>query len=303
MLPSYQDLYSPILKNADSAKNADEYLEIVAKELKLSEDDISQRHQSGEGIVRNRLRWAIHYLRRAQLINKESRGIFVITQRGKQFRTKHQEGFSNKDLSEFSEFNDFRKTSAQGPEVSDEDKIEVINNLSELTPLERLEVASKEIDQEIQRELLDRVLEQTPSFFERLIVVLLSKMGYGSERSLAQAIGKIGDGGIDGIIHQDRLGIDIVYMQAKRYARDNTIGRPELQAFVGSLAGKQSIKGVFVTTSSFSKPALEYLQTISTRVIPIDGDKLVDLMIEYEVGTRVSQTFKVTKIDEDFFLD
>ena len=127
-------------------------------------------------------------------------------------------------------------------------------------------------------------------------------MGYGSEGTLAQAIGKSGDGGIDGVIHQDRLGLDVVYIQAKRYDLSNQISRPDLQAFVGTLAGHQSTKGVFVTTSYFSKPALDYLKTVQTRIVPIDGDRLVELMIEFSVGTRVSHSYTVNKVDEDFFL-
>ena len=151
--------------------------------------------------------------------------------------------------------------------------------------------------------MLERILDQSPVFFERLVVTLLSSMGYGSQGTLAKAIGKSGDGGIDGIIHQDRLGLDVVYIQAKRYNLKNPIGRPELQAFVGSLAGHQSTKGVFVTTSYFSKLALEYLKTIQTRIVPVDGKRLVELMIEHQVGTRIAHTFNVNKVDEDFFID
>ncbi len=175
--------------------------------------------------------------------------------------------------------------------------------ISELTPIERIEQATSELNEELQREVLERILDQSPAFFEYLVVTLLSKMGYGSEGTLAKAIGKSGDGGIDGVIHQDKLGLDVVYIQAKRYDLQNQIGRPDLQAFVGSLAGHQSTKGVFVTTSYFSKPALEYLKTISTRIVPVDGRRLVELMIEHEVGTRIAHTFRVNKMDEDFFLD
>lgn len=300
-LPTYQDFYPVLLRNAQAPKSADEYLEVVAKALNLTEDDLELRYQSGEGIVRNRVRWAIHYLRRANLLTKPSRGRYVITERGESFLKKHPNGFTNNNLAQFEEFNDFRKKSSSG--IVGITTTEDVSISSELTPFDKIELASKELDEELQKELLDRILEQTPAFFERLVVNLLSQMGYGSEGTLAKAIGKSGDGGIDGIIHQDRLGLDAVYIQAKRYDRQNQIGRPELQAFVGSLAGHQSSKGVFVTTSYFSKPALEYLKTIQTRIVPIDGQKLVELMIEHEVGTRTAQTFRINKIDEDFFLD
>lgn len=301
-LPTYQDFYPVLLRNGKDPKTADEYLAIVANELRISDDDLALRYPSGEGVIRNRIRWAIHYLRRAQLLTRSSRGIYVITDRGIDFLSKHPNGFSNNDLTQFEEFNEFRKQSSVDSDIEEKTvvKTEIV---SELTPTERLELASRELDEDLQRELLDRILDQSPSFFERLVVTLLSNMGYGSEGTLAKAIGKSGDGGIDGVIHQDKLGLDVVYIQAKRYDTQNQIGRPELQAFVGSLAGHQSTKGVFVTTSYFSRPALEYLKTIQTRIVPIDGKRLVELMIEHEVGTRVAQTFKVNKIDEDFFLD
>jgi len=298
--PTYQDLYHLLLKHGQTEKSADEYLALLAKELNLSEDDLAERYPSGEAIIRNRVRWAIHYLRRAHLLDKPSRGQYVITDRGREFIKTHPGAFNNNDLAQFPEFQEFRKQNVvEGVPIVEP----VAAVLSELTPIERIEVASDELNDDLQRELLERILDQTPAFFERLVVMLLSKMGYGSEGTLAKAIGKSGDGGIDGVIHQDKLGLDVVYIQAKRYEQQNQISRPDLQAFVGSLAGHQSTKGVFVTTSYFSKPALEYLKTIQTRIVPIDGKRLVELMIEHEVGTRVAHTFNVNKIDEDFFLD
>ena len=299
-IPNYQDLYPLILKFANKEQTADEYLALVSKELGLSEEELAERYPSGEAVVRNRLRWSIHYLRRAKLLSKPSRGLYVITDRGREFHIRYPGKFTNRELSQFPEFQEFKKR-----EVTEASDISVdsASVISDLIPVERIEQASVELGDELQRELLDRILEQSPAFFERLVVILLSQMGYGSEGTLAKAIGKSGDGGIDGVIHQDKLGLDVVYIQAKRYDQQNSISRPDLQAFVGSLAGHQSTKGVFVTTSYFSKPALEYLKTIQTRIVPVDGRKLVELMIEHEVGTRTAHTFKVNKIDEDFFID
>lgn len=299
-IPKYQDLYPLILKYSQKEQTADEYLVLVAKQFKLSEDELAQRYPSGEGIVRNRVRWSIHYLRRANLLTKPARGLYVITERGKDFISKYPGVFTNKELAQFPEFQEFRK---QIPNSEVETVVEIPAVISELTPIERIEQATSELNEELQRELLERILDQSPAFFEHLVVTLLSRMGYGSEGTLAKAIGKSGDGGIDGVIHQDKLGLDVVYIQAKRYDLQNQIGCPDLQAFVGSLAGHQSTKGVFVTTSYFSKPALEYLKTISTRIVPVDGRRLVELMIEHEVGTRTAHTFRVNKMDEDFFLD
>lgn len=299
-IPNYQDLYPLILKFANKEQTADEYLALVSKELGLSEEELAERYPSGEAVVRNRLRWSIHYLRRAKLLSKPSRSLYVITDRGREFHIRYPGKFTNRELSQFPEFQVFKKREvAEASDISPENA----SVISDLTPVERIEQASLELGDELQRELLDRILEQSPAFFERLVVILLSQMGYGSEGTLAKAIGKSGDGGIDGVIHQDKLGLDVVYIQAKRYDQQNSISRPDLQAFVGSLAGHQSTKGVFVTTSYFSKPALEYLKTIQTRIVPVDGRKLVELMIEHEVGTRTAHTFKVNKIDEDFFID
>lgn len=300
-IPGYQDFYPIILKNADTPKTADEYLEVIAPQMNITELELAERYPSGEGIVRNRLRWSMHYLLRANLVSKAGRGIFVITDRGREFFKNHSTSITNKDLSQFEEFNSFRALKERQPKNSIEDII--ATEVSILAPMERLEVASAELNRELQQELIGRILEQSPAFFERLVITLLSKMGYGSEGALAKAIGKSGDMGIDGIIHQDKLGLDAVYIQAKRYDPDNGISSPQLQAFVGSLAGFQSTKGVFVTTSYFTKPALDYLKTIQTRIVPIDGVKLVELMIEHEVGSRTAQTFKVNKVDEDFFID
>jgi restriction system protein len=299
--PSYQDLYPLILNNSQNPLSAEEYLNIVANNLNLSEDDLAERYPSGEAIIKNRVRWAIHYLRRANLLEKPTRGHYVITERGKDFQKKYPTTFNNNDLSQFPEFLEFR---GKGSSTNSIENLQIPElDKSELTPVERIEISCDELDEELKKELLERILDQSPSFFERMVVTLLSKMGYGTESSLSKAIGKSGDGGIDGIIHQDKLGLDVVYIQAKRYDPSNQVGRPDMNAFVGSLAGHQSTKGVFVTTSYFSKPALEYLKTIQTRVVAIDGKKLVELMIEHEVGTRIAHQYNLNKIDEDFFLD
>lgn len=300
-LPTYQNFYLSLLKNSTEEKTADDYVALAAVDLKISEEDLALRYPKGESIVRNRVRWAMLYLKRAELLTQPRRGIYKITERGINFLRQHPTGFTNNDLSQFAEFSEFLKPSSV--DVDENKQTLKAEATSELTPTDRLEIATRELDEDLQRELLERILDQTPAFFERLVVTLLSSMGYGSEGTLAKAIGKSGDGGIDGVIHQDKLGLDVVYIQAKRYDTQNQIGRPELQAFVGSLAGHQSTKGVFVTTSYFSKPALEYLKTIQTRIVPIDGKRLVGLMIEHQVGTRIAQSFNVNKIDEDFFID
>jgi len=170
------------------------------------------------------------------------------------------------------------------------------------TPEEQIEAAHLALHSALRADLLQRVLQNSPGFFEQVIVDLLVKMGYGgSHRNAATQLGRSGDGGVDGVINEDRLGLDRVYVQAKRYALGNSVGRPEVQAFVGSLVGLGATKGVFVTTSSFSAQANEFVRHLSQRVILIDGQRLADLMIEHNVGVRVSRTIDFKRLDEDFF--
>ncbi len=210
---------------------------------------------------------------------------------------------NSKYLMQYPEFVEFTKrkrgSSRQDTGVSQTTSTQEIV----ITPEEQIGEAYTVLEEELRSELLTRVLSQSPNFFENLVVTLLSSMGYGNRETLSKAIGKVGDGGIDGIIYQDKLGLDVVYLQAKRYASDNTVGRPELQAFVGALSGVSAQKGVFVTTSRFSPSAIDYLKTVQQRVITVDGDRLVDLMVQHGVGVRTKQALELHRIDEDFFID
>jgi restriction system protein len=170
------------------------------------------------------------------------------------------------------------------------------------TPEEQIEAAHAALQSALRADLLQRILQNTPSFFEEVIVNLLVAMGYGgSHRSAAEQLGRAGDGGVDGVINEDPLGLDRVYVQAKRYAPTSSVGRPDVQAFVGSLVGLGAIKGVFVTTASFSAPAMEFVRHLSQRVILVDGQRLAELMIEHNVGVRVARAVEFKRIDEDFF--
>ena len=168
--------------------------------------------------------------------------------------------------------------------------------------MSRLGKHTELIERELRSQLLERILRQTPGFFEGLVVTLLSQMGYGSSAALAQAVGRVGDGGIDGIIHQDKLGLDVVYIQAKRYGANTTVGRPELQAFIGALLGVAAQKGVFVTTSRFTSGAIDYVKSVPHRIVLVDGERLVELMIAHRVGVKTARIFEIRRIDEDFFV-
>lgn len=191
-----------------------------------------------------------------------------------------------------------------GAKVADQaaDAPSPADQLGQATPEEQIETAHAALQTALRGDLLARILQNSPGFFEQVIVDLLVAMGYGgSHRNAAAQLGRSGDGGVDGVINEDRLGLDRVYVQAKRYAPGNTVGRPEVQAFVGSLVGMGATKGVFVTTSTFSNGAAEYARHLTQRIILIDGQRLADLMIEHNVGVRVSRVVEFKRVDEDFF--
>lgn len=296
-LPKYQDYYPFILKFADEEKTSDDYLELIMSDMKISDEEQEIKNKSGEPTVRNRLRWAIHYLRHAGLMDKPSRGKYVITERGKKVRDEDGMDINNKTLENFEEFLNFKNKVKSYGDTNDE---EVESNEEELTPIENLENASKKLKQELKVELNNQIMQMSPYFFEKLVIDLLKKMGYGNFDGTTETK-KSSDGGIDGIVYQDVLGLDIVYVQAKRYKEDSKIGTPDLQKFCGALSGKQASKGIFFTTSDFSSQALDYLKTTPQKIIPVNGNKLLDLMIEFSIGTETSTTYETYKIDEDYF--
>jgi restriction system protein len=310
-IPSYEELMPFVLKHATQEREVRETTEYISNQIGLSEDERKLRIPSGtDTIINSRLSWAISYLVQAGLLERPRRAHFIITSAGRKVLENDIDLLNTEYLKKIPEFVDFlnrkRKERTKrhyrseidegiGPNVSD---IE-----SEVGPEEQISDAVAEIEADLKGQILTRILQNSPDFFEKLVVKLLSAMGYGGPEMLAQAIGKVGDGGIDGIIYQDKLGLDIVYIQAKRYKQEIKISRPELQTFVGTLAGVSAHKGVFVTTSDFSAGGLDYLRTVNSRVVTINGDRLVDLMLEHEVGVRRKQKIVIHRIDEDFFLE
>ena len=295
--PTDQDYYPYILKHGDDAKTTDEYLGLIMSDIDVPQSEQLKKNKSGEPIVRNRLRWGIHYLKHAGLIEKPSRGKFVITERGKKVREEFGRDIDNKTLENFEEFLDYKNKIRSYGESSEKN---IETNEESLTPLEILESASGRLKQDLKVDLSHRIMQMSPYFFEKLVIDLLKKMGYGSFDGTT-VTKRSADGGIDGIVYQDVLGLDIVYVQAKRYKEDSKIGSPDLQKFCGALSGKQAAKGIFFTTSDFSKEGLEYLKTTPQKIVPVNGSKLLDLMIEFGVGTETSTSFETYKIDEDYF--
>jgi restriction system protein len=309
-IPSYEDLMPLILDYATVERSVRESVPHFSDLLKLTEEERELKIPSGmKPLIRSRIEWAITYLVQAGLVERPRRGHFKITAPGLEVLTKDKDKLDLAYLKKIPAFVDFlRRSSADGlvdkkgaPEREERKDGEL--PVSKLDPEERIGEAYAEIEADLKSQIITRILQNSPAFFEETVVDLLSEMGYGGSGLLSKAVGKPGDGGIDGIIHQDKLGLDVVYIQAKRYAPENKVQRSELQAFIGTLVGVSAHKGVFVTTSDFTQGAKDYLKTVNVRVITISGSQLVDLMIEHGVGVKVKQRIDIHRIDEDFFIE
>ncbi len=307
-IPDYQSLMLPFLKVAADGKEhrIGQVIEQLARDSGLTEEEKQQLLPSGKQTrFANRVHWANTFLRQAGLLQATKRAHFKITDRGRGVIAKLPSKIDNEYLAQFPEFVQFRDRS-RSPEVSQTTSAtEVITTQTQSqTPDELLRSTVMQIEAALRKEILDRILAGPPAFFEGLIVNLLLAMGYGGSRSDAgQIVGRSGDGGIDGVIDQDALGLDRVYVQAKRYAPQNGVTEPEVRAFSGSLGAAKANKGVFVTTSSFTQPAINFAERHPFRIILIDGEQLAALMIRHNVGIRTEDTLYLKKIDEDFFLD
>ena len=295
-IPKYDELYSDILKCLlDKKEYSTRFIkENVAENLNLTADEKNLLLPSKfQTVIENRIGWAITYLKKAGLIESKKRGYVNITNVGiKEFE--NNEVITNNILYKYPSFLDFKNK----PET---DIINQNNNsFKQATPEEEMEESFNKINNELSERILENILNKDSLFFERLVVDLLLKMGYGEFRPNAgNTTSPTNDGGIDGIINEDRLGIDKIAIQAKRYEKSNKVGTPLIQSFVGALVGKGLSKGVFITTSSFTKGAIDYAQNQS--IILINGEKLAQLMIEYNVGTYTSHTYEIKLIDSDYF--
>lgn len=297
-IPDFQTVMFPLLKHLSDKQDHPlaTVIEALADDFKLTDAERRELLPSGsQFIFNNRVGWARTYMKKAGLLTTPKHGILHITERGLQVLKQNPGRIDVKVLRQFPEFVEFQKpkegpAAEVGPAQPDA-----------LDPQENIEAGYQRIRKELSAELLTRIKACSPAFFERLVVDLLLKMGYGgSRRDFGQAIGKPGDGGIDAVIKEDKLGLDAVYLQAKRW--DNgQVGSKEIQAFVGALHGKKAHKGVFITTSGFSKPAQEYVKEIQDKVILIDGLTLADLLIEHGVGVSTVATYDMKKIDTDYF--
>ena len=299
-IPDYQTIMLPLLRFAKDEKEHSlrEAVDALAEEFQLTEEERKTLLPSGQQeVLNNRVAWARTYLKKAELLHSTRRGYFQITQRGSEVLDQDPSKIDVHFLLQFEEFKQFRalrhKKSDSGKDEKDD---------SEVTPEEALETAYERLRDDLTSELIQQIKTVPPSLFEKIVIELLLKMGYGGSRQDAgKAIGRSGDEGIDGIIKEDRLGLDIIYVQAKRW--ENTVSRPEIQKFAGALQGQRAKKGIFITTSSFSKEAHDYTAHIDTKIVLIDGERLAQLMIDHNLGVTPVATYDVKRLDSDYFTE
>jgi restriction system protein len=271
-----------------------ETVEAMASSFGLTEAELNELLPSGrQTVFKNRIAWAKSYLKQAALVEAPARGKYRITPRGTQ-ALETGDPVNMKFLERYQEYQDFRNRTRQGNDDSE------TSSGDERTPEELVELGYNRINDELAAELVGRIKACPPDFFERLVVELLLAMGYGGSRKDAgEAVGRGGDGGIDGIIKEDRLGLDAIYIQAKRW--EGTVGRPEIQKFAGALQGRRARRGVFITTSEYSKEARDFAASIDAKIVLLDGGDLANLMIDFNVGVSPKSTYEIKEIDGDYF--
>jgi len=300
-IPDYQSIMLPLLKFAGDQEEHSlrQAIDSLAQEFQLSDEERKQLLPSGQQeVFNNRVAWARTYLKKAALLNSTRRGYFRITDRGLSVLTKNPPKINVHFLEQFEEFRHFRSLRHKKEEKEQRQEVEI----QEKTPEEALETAYQSLRDDLGNDLLQQIKSSSPSLFEKIVIELLVKMGYGGSRQDAgRAIGKSGDEGIDGIIKEDRLGLDIIYIQAKRW--ENTVGRPEIQKFAGALQGQRARKEIFITTASFSREAVDYASRIENKIVLIDGEGLAQLMIDHNLGVSPMATYEVKRIDSDFFAE
>ncbi len=301
-VPTYDKLMLPLLHYAgdNQEHHIRATIEALADRLSLSQEDREQLLPSGQQrTFDNRVHWARTYLVKAELLENVARGIFRITARGLKLLENPPPHINRKFLMQYSEFVEFQSRSNLN---DDNNEQENQSDLSDETPRELIHSIHLGLQKELAGEVIDYVLSTSPAFFERMVVELLLAMGYGGALGTGQATRITNDGGIDGIIQEDKLGLDMIYIQAKRWAIGNSVGRPDIQNFAGSLAGEGALKGVFITTSHFTKSAIEFAERVPNyKIILIDGTQLARLMIEHNIGVSVEATYVVKKVDRDYF--
>ena len=301
-LPTYQELMRSVLESAErEPRKISDVVEEISDKLKLTTEQREKLLPSGkQTVIANRVHWARSYLKQAGLVRNTQRGWFELTEAGLLALKDRDVSIDTRDLEQFDEFQQFRQRSGKSEEPF-EPQEELAQDKNE-TPDEQIEIAIKRWNKTLSLSLLKATREASPLFFEQLIVELLLSMGYGgTAENAGRAIGRTGDNGVDGVINQDPLGVDQIYIQAKRYAADNIVGPSDIRDFFGALSIHKAQKGIFVTTSRFTQSALQTAQALGSRIVLIDGERLTSLMINYGVGCREKSAVRLMELDEGFF--
>jgi restriction system protein len=300
-IPDFQSIMRPLLEHLSDGREHDrqETVEVLSRQFRLSEEELAQLLPSGkQQTFANRIAWAKSHLKGAGLLESPKRGVSKITPVGQAFLAAHSGPVGMNVLSQYPAYQAFRGT--RNPSKGGKSKPPAPNGGDNLTPEEHIEFGYEQHRTKLVSEILEKVKASAPDFFERLVVELLVAMGYGGSRADAgRAVGRSGDGGIDGIIKEDKLGLDTIYIQAKRW--EGTVSRPEIQKFAGALQGVRARKGIFITSSSYSAEAEAYARNIDNKIVLIDGAELADLMIDYGIGVSGIQSYELKRLDSDYF--
>lgn len=297
-VPIFEDFFYPFLKFiGQKDMSSGEMKQAIIAHFRLTEEDCGLRTRSGRTTqLDDRLNWTRQYLRRAKFVDLPKRGVYHITKRGLEYLQSHTD-LRKKDLMGYPEFASYVSGSSVRASSPDRSSARLID-IQEETPTERLEEAISSIYEDLASELLQKVLEQSPQFFEHLVIDLLAGMGYGTSSFVTRYVR---DGGIDGIIYEDKLGLGRINVQAKRYAPGNNIGVEDVQRFNGALDGHHTTKGIFITTSDYTKDAREFSRAATKSIVLINGEELAKYMIEYNIGVSVKKTYEVKRLDNDYF--
>ena len=301
-IPKFEDfLYPFLIQLKDKDVSTKEMKDALVKHFNLTEEDCSLKTKSGSAFQLNdRIGWCRQWLRRALFIEIPQRGIYSITKRGKDYLQSHTD-LRQEDLLKYPEYAEYAHMPVTSKVDSTGEKKDIEEKLGEMTPTEQMDVAFKSINDDLAADLLQRVLDMSPNFFEKLVLDLLLNMGFGSRnKEMAIVTPTSHDNGVDGIIPEDALGLDKIYIQAKRYT-DNPVSKPEIHKFIGALDEQKASKGVFITTSKFTSGAVETANKASKKIVLIDGKSLADYMIEYNVGVSEKKIYEVKKMDSDYF--
>jgi restriction system protein len=302
-IPDFQTIMLPLLRHLEDGRerSVHETLEALAQHFGVTEQERTALLPNGRTpVFTNRVAWAKTHLKFAGLLEFPRRGFCRLAPRGAEVLKRNPERVDLRLLKTFPEYLELRSPKREGNSESAAVEADSLKDQDRLTPEEHLEYGHQRIREDLAAELLRRVKEASPAFFERAVVELLVSMGYGgSLQDAGRTVGRSGDGGIDGVIKEDRLGLDVIYLQAKRW--EGTVGRPEIQKFAGALQGQRAKKGVFITTSDFSKDAEEYAARIDTRIVLINGATLATLMIDHGVGVTPVVSYEVKRVDSDYF--